>query len=72
MNARCKRTETTQAWLAMIAALIINMLLVMADSFGVIYDELVDRFDSNRANVGWILSIRWIFIFVSSKYIIIG
>ncbi|KAK2145282.1 hypothetical protein LSH36_690g02013 [Paralvinella palmiformis] len=41
----------------------------MSTSFGVLYDDLVEKYDSSRAGVGWILTIRWIFIFGTGMFI---
>ena len=61
----CENLEPCKSWLALVAVLLTNMLLNLADSFGVYYDALVDKYDASRAAVGWIFSIRWTFIFLA-------
>jgi len=59
----CQNTEPFRAWLSLAAVVYSNIMLNMSTSFGVLYDDLVEKYDSSRAGVGWILTIRWIFIF---------
>ncbi|KAK2150220.1 hypothetical protein LSH36_418g02090 [Paralvinella palmiformis] len=66
---RCENLEPCRSWLALVAVLLTNMLLNLADSFGVYYDALVDKYDASRAAVGWIFSIRWTFIFLAGGFI---
>ncbi|KAK2138233.1 hypothetical protein LSH36_3501g00008, partial [Paralvinella palmiformis] len=66
---RCENLEPCKSWLALVAVLLTNMLLNLADRFGVYYDALVDKYDASRAAVGWIFSIRWTFIFLAGGFI---
>ncbi|KAK2145281.1 hypothetical protein LSH36_690g02023 [Paralvinella palmiformis] len=59
----CQNTEPFRAWLGLAAVVYSNIMLNIISSFGVLYDDLVEKYDSNRAGVGWILTIRWIFTF---------
>ena len=60
---KCQDLEPCRAWIALLAAFLSNLLLGLSDAFGVYYDALVEKYDAKRADVGWILPIRWIFIF---------
>ena len=57
-NNRRKQIEPPSAWLALIASFIIKILIAVADStLGIFYDYYIDRYDANRATVGWMMSV---------------
>jgi len=40
-------------------------VITLVDSFGVYYSAMVDKYNSSKAQVGWVLSMLWIFVFVA-------
>ena len=60
--------EPRGAWLALLAVTLNNVLMSIGDSsFGIMYDDLIDKYHSTRAVIGWAESLFWAFIYISSK-----
>ena len=56
-NTRGRQMEPPSAWLALTAAFMINILIAVPEStLGIFYDYFIERYDTNRATVGWMMS----------------
>ena len=64
-----QKVEPVDSWIALFASVMtyFHVMLVSA-SFGIIYDDLIDKFDATRSDVGWAFSIYWMCLCLAGKY----
>ena len=62
------KSEPRSSWVALFAVFLTFIVMTIPENtFGIIYGDLVDKYDCSRADIGWAISVQWTFVFMSSK-----
>ena len=71
-NNQKKPIEPMSAWIILAATFMALLIAsVPENTTGIFYDYFTDKYDTNRAVIGWVVSLFYASICVSGKFVIV-